>query len=194
MKAARILLKRMLLTAVTIALAAGVGSQTGAADIAGTSLPKAVSALEDSTGGKVLEIRFVDEVGHERFESVVAQPAEVIYMAVNPVNEDVTKIAVKELPTWMLNWKLTEYVKSIDKAKVPLTKAVAVAEALARAPAIGAGLAKPLTGTNQVLAYNIELLAGGKRQRIAIDATNGARIANPEELYESWTPVKLLRD
>jgi uncharacterized membrane protein YkoI len=194
MKAARILLKRMLLTAVTIALAAGVGSQTGAADIAGTSLSKAVSALEDSTGGKVLEIRFVDEVGHERFESVVALPAEVIYMAVNPVNEDVTKIAVKELPTWMLNWKLTEYVKSIDKAKVPLTKAVAVAEALARAPAIGAGLAKPLTGTNQVLAYNIELLAGGKRQRIAIDATNGAKIANPEELYESWTPVKLLRD
>jgi hypothetical protein len=190
MKPARILLK-----AVAITLAAGLVSlQTGAADIPGTALPKAVSALEDSTGGKVLEIRFVDEKGRERFESVVAQPNEVIYLAVNPVTDDVTKIAVKELPTWMLNWKLTAYVRSIEQATVPLTKAVMEAEAQARAPAIGAGLAKPLTGANQVLAYNIELLTGGKRSRIAVDATNGARIANPDELYEPWTPVKLLRD
>jgi hypothetical protein len=194
MKAPRILLK-----AVTIALVAGVWpaqpAQTGAADIPRGSLTKAVGALEDSTGGKVLEIRFVDEVGHEHFESVVAEPDKVIYMAVNPVNEDVTKIAIKELPVWMLNWKLTQYVRSIEKANVPLTKAVADAESLAQAPAIGAGLAKPLTGTNQVLAYNIELrLADGKRKRVAIDATSGAKIANPEELYEPWTPVKLLRN
>src|ERR1700721_2607788 len=112
MKPARILLK-----AVAITLAAGlVSRQTGAADIPGTAFPKAVSALEGSTGGKVLEIRFVDEKGRERFESVVAQPNEVIYLAVNPVTDDVTKIAVKELPTWMLNWKLTAYVRSIEKA------------------------------------------------------------------------------
>jgi hypothetical protein len=109
------------------------------------------------------------------------------------VNEEVTKIAIKEVPAWMLDWKLTAYVKSIEKATVPLTKAIADAESIARAPAIGAGLAKPLTGTNQVLAYNVELLAHGKRTRIAIDATSGAKIANPDELYEPWTPVKLLR-
>jgi hypothetical protein len=28
----------------------------------------------------------------------------------------------------------------------------------------------------------------------AIDATTGAKIANPEELYVSWTPVKLVRN
>jgi uncharacterized membrane protein YkoI len=189
MKAPRILLK-----AVTIALLAGIGFLQGrAADITDTSLTKAVAALEDATGGKVLEIRFVDEVGHERFESVVAKPEEVIYMAVNLLNEDVTKIAIKQVPAWMLDWKLTAYVKSIEKASVPLTKAIAQAEAMARAPAIGAGLAKPLSGTNQVLAYNIELLAHGKRTRIAIDATTGLKIANPDELYEPWTPVKLLR-
>jgi hypothetical protein len=37
-----------------------------------------------------------------------------------------------------------------------------MAGAMAGAPAIGAGLAKPLSGANQVLAYNIELLKGGK--------------------------------
>jgi hypothetical protein len=190
---------RILLTAVTIALVAGVWpatpAQTDAADIPRGSLTKAVGALEDSTGGKVLEIRFVDDVGHDHFESVVAKPDEVIYVAVNPVNEDITKIAIKELPVWMLNWKLTQYVRSIEKANTPLTKAVADAESRAQAPAIGAGLAKPLTGTNQVLAYNIELLlADGKRKRVAIDDASGARIANPEELYEPWTPVKLLRN
>ena len=65
---------------------------------------------------------------------------------------------------------------------------------MAGAPAIGAGLAKPLSGANQVLAYNIELLKGGKRRLIAIDATSGAKIANPEALYESWTPVRLVRN
>ena len=188
----------ILLTAVTIAVVAGVRpatpAQAGSADILRGELTKAVGALEDSTGGKALEIRFVDEVRHDHFESVVAKPDEVIYVAVNPVNEDVTKIAIKELPAWMLNWKLTQYVRSIEKANVPLTKAVADAESLAQAPAIGAGLAEPLTGTNQVLAYNIELLlADGNRKRVAIDATSGARIANPEEFYEPWTPVKLLR-
>jgi hypothetical protein len=181
--------------AVTIAFMAGVGpALTDAADMIAPSLSKAVDALEAATGGKVLEIRFVDETGHERFESVVATPDAVVYMAVDPVNEAVTKIAVKKLPAWMLNWKMTEYVRSLEKANVSLSKAVAKAEALAGAPAIGAGLAKPLSGTNQVLAYNVELLRNGKRERVAIDATSGAKIANPEALYEPWTPVRLVRN
>jgi hypothetical protein len=94
----------------------------------------------------------------------------------------------------MLNWKLTAYVKSIEKATVPLAKAISKAETLAGAPGIGAGLAKPLSGMNQVLAYDVELLKGEKREMIAIDATNGAKIANPEEIYEPWTPVRLVRN
>jgi hypothetical protein len=47
---------------------------------------------------------------------------------------------------------------------------------------------------NQVLAYDVELLKGEKREMIAIDATNGAKIANPEEIYERWTPVRLVRN
>jgi uncharacterized membrane protein YkoI len=186
---------RVFLMFFAIALAAGIGpALTDAADMTAASLSKAVDALEAATGGKVLEIRFVDEKGHERFESVVAKPDQVIYMAVDPVTENVTKVAIKELPAWMLNWKLTEYVSSIEKATVPLAKAITKAEAMAGAPAIGAGLAKPLSGANQVLAYNIELLKGGKRRLIAIDATSGAKIANPEALYESWTPVRLVRN
>jgi uncharacterized membrane protein YkoI len=153
-----------------------------------------VEALERATGGKVLEIRLVDEKGEERFESVVAKDDQLIYMGVNLVTDNVTEISVKQLPEWMLNWRLTAYMKSIEKAKVPLAEAVARAEEATGAPAIGAGLAKPLSGTNSVLAYNVEVLKNGKRGRVAIDASNGARIANPEALYEPWTPVRLLRD
>ena len=88
---------RVFLMVVAIALAAGIGpALTDAADMTAASLSKAVDALEAATGGKVLEIRFVDEKGHERFESVVAKPDQVIYMGVDPVTENVTKIANPE--------------------------------------------------------------------------------------------------
>lgn len=52
----------ILLMAVTIAFMAGVGpALSDAADVTAPSLSKAVDALEAATGGKVLEIRFVDE-------------------------------------------------------------------------------------------------------------------------------------
>jgi hypothetical protein len=39
----------------------------------------------------------------------------------------------------------------------------------------------------------VEVIKAGKRERIAIDAVSGAPIANPQELYAAWTPVKLVR-
>src|SRR4030081_428900 len=135
---------RVFLMIVAIALAAGIGpALTDAADMTAASLSKAVDALETATGGKVLDIRFVDEKGHERFESVVAKPDQVIYMAVDPVTDNVTKIAIKELPAWMLNWKLTEYVSRIEKPTVPLAKASAKASRIGRLlaldPAVASG-------------------------------------------------------
>jgi hypothetical protein len=58
---------RVFLMVVAIALA-GIGpALTDAADMTAASLyPKAVDPLEAATGGKVLEIRFVAQKGHER--------------------------------------------------------------------------------------------------------------------------------
>jgi hypothetical protein len=59
----------MLVLVLTIALAAIFRpAHADAAPVTQPSLAKGVAALEEATGGKVLEIRFVDEVGHERFE------------------------------------------------------------------------------------------------------------------------------
>jgi osmotically-inducible protein OsmY len=125
-----------------------------------------------------------DDHAHLRFAS---------RMRVASVGDTVTEIKVGDLPAWLVDYHLEVYMRSIDKAEVPLTDAILRAEERASAPAIGAGLAKPLSGSNAVLAYYVETMASGKRRVLAIDAKNGTFISNPESLYEPHTPVKLAR-
>jgi uncharacterized membrane protein YkoI len=157
------------------------------------ALAHAAQAMEQDSGGKVLEIRLVDEKGEPAFEAAVAQADTVIYLRVTSVSDTVTHISIRELPPWLQNAGLEAYLKSAALAKVPLVDAISKAEAEAKAPAIGAGIAKPLSGGNSVLAYYVEALKGSKRRLLAVDAKTGALIANPETLYENWTPVKLAR-
>jgi uncharacterized membrane protein YkoI len=155
------------------------------------SLRQAVQALEHGTGGKVLEIRLSDEPGEISFDAVIAKGEDLLDMHIAGVNDTVTSIEIAQLPEWMVGRKLTEYMRSIYKAKLPLADAIGMAERKAKEPAVGAGLAKPLSGSNAVLAYNVEVMKGQKRERIALDAITGAPIANPDQLYEEWSPVKL---
>jgi uncharacterized membrane protein YkoI len=157
------------------------------------ALAHATEMVEQETGGKVLEIRLADEKGDAVFEAAVAHEDAVLYMRIASLSDTVTQITIKDLPLWLTNYKMEAYMNSISRAKVPLVEAIQKAEKEARAPAIGAGLARPLSGTNAVLAYYIETLKGEKRERQAVDAKTGAWIANPEAVYEPWTPVKLLR-
>jgi hypothetical protein len=114
-------------------------------------------------------------------------------MRIESPSDNVTEIKVRELPPWLLNYHMDAYVRSISKTQVPLDEAIVKAEARDSAPAIDAGIAKPLSGTNAVLAYFVETMKGSTRHEFAIDATTGAFIANPEELYEPHTPVDLAR-
>ena len=159
-----------------------------------SALAEAVLALEDETGGKVLEIRFARDADDEAsFEVVLAADDELVYMRAYPVTDILEVLEIAELPPWMAGWTLTAYMRSIAKAEVPLTAAILQAEEAEDAPAIAAGLASPLSATTAVLAYNIELIRGDRPVRVAIDARTGRRIANPEALYESWTPTELVR-
>jgi hypothetical protein len=124
---------------------------------------------------------------------VIAKGEDLLDMHVAGVNDTATSIDIAQLPEWMVGRKLTEYMGSIHKAKLPLADAIGMAERKAKEPAVGAGLAKPLSGSNAVLAYNVEVMKGQKRERIALDAITGAPIANPDQLYEEWSPVKLVR-
>ena len=157
------------------------------------SLRQAVQALEQGTGGKVLEIRLSDEPGEIAFDAVIAKGEDLLDMHIASGNDTVTSIDIAQLPKWMAGRKLTAYMRSIYQAKLPLADAIEMAERKSKEPAVGAGLAKPLSGSNAVLAYNVEVMKGQKHERIALDAITGAPIANPDQLYEEWSPVKLAR-
>jgi hypothetical protein len=156
------------------------------------SLSHAVQVLERQTGGKVLQVRLSDVPGPPSFDALIAKGAELVCMHISS-NDTVTSIKMKKLPQWMLSKTLKAYMKGIDEAKVPLSEAIKIAEHKANKPAIGAGLAAPLSDSNAVLAYYAEVMKGRKRERLAIDAITGASIANPEAIYEPWTPVDLVK-
>jgi uncharacterized membrane protein YkoI len=157
------------------------------------ALAHAARALEQDTNGKILEIRLTDEAGAPAFEAAIAKDDALVYMRIESVSDNVTEIKVRDLPPWLLNYHLEAYMRSIVKAVVPLEQAIVKAEARAHAPAIDAGVAKPLSGTNAVLAYFVETTKGKSRGQLAVDAMTGAFIANPDELYEPHTPVDLAR-
>lgn len=155
------------------------------------ALAHATQELERATQGRVLEIRLMDEKGEPKFEAAVAREDVVVYMRIASVTDEVTEIAVSELPPWLTNYKMQNYMKLIARAKTPLAAAIQKVEAVDKAPAVGGGVAKPL-GT-AAFAYYVETMKAGKRKLNAVDAATGALIANPEAVYEHWTAVKLLR-
>lgn len=157
------------------------------------ALAHAARALEQNTNGKILEIRLTDEAGAPAFEAAIAKDDAVIYMRIESVGDNVTEIKVRDLPPWLLNYHLEAYMRSIAKAVVPLERAIVKAESRAHAPAIDAGVAKPLSGTNSVLAYFVETAEAKARAQFAVDATTGAFFSNPDELYEPHTPIALSR-
>jgi uncharacterized membrane protein YkoI len=156
------------------------------------ALAHATTELERESGGKVLEIRLVDEEGDPSFEAALKVDDAIHYMRIAPVADTVTEITVRELPAWLADYRLEAYMTSIDKAHVPLPEAVDQVERKAMAPAVAAGIAKPLSGSNAVLAYYVETMLGKKQEIHAIDARSGRIIANPEAVYEPRTPLKLL--
>jgi hypothetical protein len=158
-----------------------------------TNLTDAIAAIEQASGGKVLEIRFNYRPGVVGYDAVVAKNAVIshVHIAAAPPHK-VVAIAETDRPAWMVNWILKADMRSIQQAKLPLTDAVAKAEQIAGAPAVDAGLAKPLTGDNAVLAYNVEVIKDGKPRRIVIDAMTGDSIANPDSLLDTWSPEEAL--
>jgi uncharacterized membrane protein YkoI len=157
------------------------------------ALAHAAAVLEQSTGGRVLEVRLANAPGAPAFEAAIAQKSGVLYMRIASPSDNVTAIQARDLPSWLLNYHMEAYMRSISKAQVPLDAAIKKAEERDNAPAIDAGIAKPLSGTNAVLAYFVETLKGSTRHTSAIDATTGAFIANPDELYEARKPVDLAK-
>lgn len=172
-----------------------VAASDAAADpydgLARASLSDAVARIEGATAGRVLEIRWLHGPGHG-FEAVLAKQDGVEYIRLNPLRDTLVTLRAEEIPQWMLPWKVRQDLRNIAYATVPLATAIHTAEDATRSIAVDAGLAKPLSGENSVLAYQIEVLRGGKPDRVAVDAVTGERIDDPDEVLDTWTPEKTL--
>jgi hypothetical protein len=107
--------------------------------------------------------------------------------------EGVTEIDVRKLPSWLVNYRLEDYARSAMKAEVPIDEVISKAEKRKHAPAVDAGIAKPLSGSNAVLAYFVETIDGSRREELAVDARTGLFVKNPASLFEPRTPVELAR-
>ncbi len=160
------------------------------------SLTDAVSAIEKTTGGRILEIRFrpAHRAGSALpgFDAVVAKPAGLIDIRVDSPVRAVTELSADSIPDWMLNWNLRADQKSVTKETVPLVELIKRAESTGGGPAVYASLAQPLSGDNAVLAFDIAVLRDGSLQRMVIDAQSGEVIADPNGLVSPWSPQKLL--
>ncbi len=156
------------------------------------SLPRAIQDIEQSTGGRVLEARLLHEHG-PGFLAVVSRGHELINVRYTEPTRHTTVLKVQETPRWMLDWQLRQDMRDIRRTTLSTADAVRKVERATQAPATDIELARPLSGTNAVLAYQVEVLKDGRPERSAIDANTGQLISDPESLFSPWTPERLAR-
>jgi hypothetical protein len=156
-------------------------------------LPDAIRAIEASTGGKVLEIRFRTTAGVAGFTAVVANPDDTIgRVAIATPDMKVVAITAADIPDWMAPWSLRADKKSILKAKIPLADSVVQAEQREGGIAIDARLAQPLNAGNAVLAYDIMVVRERAPKRVVMDAQTGEKIRDPQPVLQGWSPEEAL--
>jgi uncharacterized membrane protein YkoI len=157
-------------------------SAIGTLDTASVSLPHAIAAIETKTGGKVMDIRYESDAGQPVYDAVVVTPHEVGVARIYGKTDTVSGAADDQFSIGSLDWQQRSDVTSFEKATVPLSTAIENVEQLSGGRVVDAGLAKPLTPDNDVLAYNVEYASNGTLHTLAIDATTGQVIADPSAL------------
>ncbi len=189
MKITRLLCGWMAAASLTTAPAVLASPQTTAAyNSDNEPLAAAVAAIEQKTGGRVAEIRYHDRNGRGVYDAEVIVGNALSQSRVDARTGKVIAFERHETPAWMLDWESRADIKSLAKATVPLPQAILTAEKASNgAVATDAGLAKPLTAGNSVLAYNVEVVRDGSPRRIAVDANTDEVIADPNML-ETWSP------
>lgn len=147
-----------------------------------TTLTDAIAAVEHSTGGKVIEIRFLEYNGKPGFHSVVLKNGQVEFDRIELPSKQVTQLT--DQPQWMLKYQQKTEVKEAAAAKVSLAQAIHTAETQTGTPAVAAGMAR-MPATSGVQAYNIMLDRSGSLERIAVDNSTGEVISDLQG-YEQW--------
>jgi uncharacterized membrane protein YkoI len=148
------------------------------------TLVHAIRAIQHSTGGKVVDIRFSDSHGAPGYHAVVVKRGRVEFFHIADRSNRATEIDATSGPVWMLGWRSRADLHFAKEASVPLTKAIWTAEQSQNgAPALAAGIARDASnpGSN-VHAYTVLLDVNGAVRSVSVDDATGEVIANPDAL------------
>jgi uncharacterized membrane protein YkoI len=146
------------------------------------TLTNAIATVEHSTGGKVVEIRFLEYNGKPGFHTVVLKNGQVEFDRLELPSKQVMQLT--DRPEWMLKYHQKAELRQEATATVSLEQAIHTAERAQGAPAVAAGIAR-MPASSEVHAYNVMLDSGGALRRIAVDNSTGEVIADLQG-YEQW--------
>lgn len=146
------------------------------------TLTNAIATVEHSTGGQVIEIRFLEYNGKPGFHTVVLKNGQIEFDRLELPSVGV--IPLTDRPEWMLKYEQKAELHQVATANVSLAQAIHTAEEAQGAPAVAAGIAR-MPPTSKVHAYNVMLDSGGSLARIAVDEATGEVIVDLQG-YQQW--------
>jgi uncharacterized membrane protein YkoI len=149
------------------------------------TLVNTIALIEQSTGGKVIDVRFSNTTsGVPGYNVVIVKAAQVQFFHFEERSKHVIELDASSKPVYMLNWQGKSDVHFALQAQVSLSTAIQTAEqSQPGAPAMAAGIARSASNPeSEVHAYNVLLNRGGSVKRVAIDSATGEVISDPSAL------------
>jgi uncharacterized membrane protein YkoI len=149
------------------------------------TLVNAIELVEQSTGGKVIDIRFSSTTnGVPGYNVVIIKAAQVQFFHFAEGSKHVVELDASSKPVYMLNWRQKSDAHIALQSRVSLPTAIQTAQqSQPGAPAVAAGIARSASNPDSdVHAYNVLLNRGGNVKRVAIDSATGQVISDPSAL------------
>lgn len=148
------------------------------------TLVNAIQAIEQSTGGKVLDIRFSNAKGVPAYHAVILKTGQIHFFQLAELSKKVLELDATSTPVWMLSWRGKADVHYAKVATVSLPTAIRTAQQFRNgSPAAAAGLARSVGNPDSdVQAYTVLLDERGSARSVSIDMSTGEVIADPSAL------------
>jgi uncharacterized membrane protein YkoI len=147
------------------------------------TLVNAIQATEQSTGGRVLDIRFSNANGMPAYHAVVLKGTQVQFFRLETPSKHVVELDASSTPVWMLPWRAKADVHYAKTATVSLSSAIRTAQQSKGAPAAAAGIARSASNPDSdVHAYTVLLDDGGRVRSVSVDSSSGEVISDPSAL------------
>jgi hypothetical protein len=143
------------------------------------SLGHAISAVEELTGGHVLEIHFETGNGAGHYDATVSRNGSIDHALVNLATKQVALVDGAQGSVRTFDFKAKADAELIVRSsKVALSDAVTSAELSGRGVAVAARTTH--SGDGYMVAHDIETVRGSALQPILVDAKTGLVIQNPQ--------------